>query len=59
MNPSPADRADGIKAWRVVKRIVNLTYTAAASRDRAGCDELLMTTLPPAVVPANSQIKKI
>ncbi|MCF6746554.1 DNA adenine methylase [Blastococcus sp. KM273128] len=59
MNPSDGARAEGIKQWRISKRIVRLTYTAAARSSRDGADELLLTTLPPSAVPTNDLIRAI
>lgn len=59
MNPTSTDRADGVKSWRISKRVVRLTYTAAARSSRNGADELLLTTLPPATVPTNDSIRPL
>lgn len=57
MHPSEEDRADGVKTWRISKRVVSLTYTAAVRSPRNGANELLLTTLPPAIVPTNDKIR--
>lgn len=57
MAPGDADRADGVKGWRITKRVVRLTYTAAARSDRGGADELLLTTLPPSTVPVGETLR--
>jgi DNA adenine methylase len=59
MNPAEDARVDGVKRWQISKRIVRLTYTAAARSSRDGADELLLTTLPPSTVPANNLIRAI
>jgi DNA adenine methylase len=59
MNPADDARAEGVKQWRISKRIVRLTYTAAARSSRAAADELLLTTLPPSTVPTNDLIRAI
>lgn len=50
MNPSAEDRRDGVKTWRIAKRLVALSYSAAARGDRSKTEELLLSTLPPAAV---------
>lgn len=59
MNPAPSDRLDGVKAWRINKRAVTLTYTAAAGRGRTGSQELLLTTLPPGTVPDDEVLRSV
>ncbi len=59
MNPANEARAEGVKHWRISKRIVRLTYTAAARSSRAAADELLLTTLPPSTVPTNDVIRAV
>jgi len=59
MNPAASDRADGVKSWRISKRVVRLTYTAAARSSRNGANELFLTTLPSAIVPANDSIRSL
>lgn len=59
MNPSSDDRREGVKAWRIVKGLVGLTYTAAAHGDRGNAVELLLSTLPPRCVLDNDSIRTI
>jgi DNA adenine methylase len=59
MNPLPGDRCDGVRTWRIAKRLVKLTYTAAVSSDRGGVDELLLTTLPSGVVADNGVLRSV
>ncbi len=57
MHPTePARRLGGVKAWRISKRIVTLTYSASSRTGRGLARELLLTTLPPATVPINERL---
>jgi DNA adenine methylase len=59
MSPSPEDaRFLGVRAWRISKRVVDLSYSAASSAKYRGVrEELLLTTLPPSRVPANNRFR--
>ncbi|MEV5060420.1 DNA adenine methylase [Streptomyces sp. NPDC053794] len=58
MTPCAEDRrALGLRTWRISKRLVSLRYTASSSGSRTTADELLLTTLPPRSVPANSELR--
>ncbi|MEV1013201.1 DNA adenine methylase [Micromonospora sp. NPDC049801] len=57
MHPSRASRdLNGVKSWRISKRIVTLNYTASSRTGRGPAQELLLTTLPPATVPTNERL---
>ncbi|WP_175441338.1 DNA adenine methylase [Micromonospora humi] len=57
MHPSGLSRElNGVKAWRISKRIVTLNYTASSRTGRGPARELLLTTLPPATVPSNDRL---
>ncbi|MGH3566551.1 MAG: DNA adenine methylase [Pseudonocardia sp.] len=53
MDPSPEDKGDGVRQWRISKRIVELSYSASASRSRWNSPELLLTTLPRSIIPVD------
>lgn len=58
MHPSKSSRdLNGIKAWRISKRIVTLNYSASSRTGRGLAKELLLTTLPPATVPINERLQ--
>ena len=60
MTPSSeTKRSAGVREWRISKRVVSLRYTAAARQGRGAAEELLMTTLPPATVPTNDDIRPV
>lgn len=60
MNPSEVDRDIlGVKQWRISKRVVSLRYTASARQGRGPAEEVLVTTLPPATVPADDDFRPI
>ncbi|GID48484.1 DNA methyltransferase [Actinoplanes capillaceus] len=57
MHPSRLSRdLNGVKAWRISKRIVTLNYSASSRTGRGPAQELLLTTLPPATVPTNKRL---
>lgn len=57
MNPPTSTRAlQGVKSWRISKRVVSLNYTASSRYGRGAAKELLLTTLPPATVPTNERL---
>jgi DNA adenine methylase len=57
MHPSrPSRDLNGVKTWRISKRIVTLNYTASSRTGRGPARELLLTTLPPATVPINERM---
>ena len=49
---------DGVKEWRISKRLVSMRYSATAS-ERTMKDELLLTTLPPSTVPTNHEFRPL
>lgn len=58
MHPSKLSRAlNGVKAWRISKRIVKLNYSVSSRTGRGPAQELLLTTLPPATVPINERLQ--
>lgn len=57
MTPSEADRLDGVRTWRISKRLVSLNYSASAGAGRGRFDELLLTTLPPEGVPSTGRFR--
>lgn len=58
MTPSKLDRAAlGAHRWRISKRLVTTRYTAAGRVGKRSADELLITTLPPATVPLDEQLR--
>ncbi|MFF3717077.1 DNA adenine methylase [Streptomyces prasinus] len=60
MSPSESDRESlGVRRWRITKRLVTTRYTAAGRVGKRSADELLITTLPPATVPADEQLRPL
>lgn len=60
MSPTAESRRlNGVRRWRISKRTVSLNYTAASKTGRGMAQELLMTTLPPATVPATALLSVI
>lgn len=60
MSPSARDRADlGVKRWTISKRLVSTRYSASTHNGRGPADELLLTTLPPATVPSDDDIRAL
>ncbi|MET7777886.1 DNA adenine methylase [Streptomyces mirabilis] len=58
MNPSESDRVNlGVRRWRITKRLVSTRYSAAGRVGKRSADELLITTLPPATVPIDDQLR--
>ncbi|MGR6914335.1 DNA adenine methylase [[Actinomadura] parvosata] len=58
MHPSKLSRdLNGVKAWRISKRIVTLNYSVSSRTGRGPAQELLLTTLPPATVPVNDRLQ--
>ena len=53
-----AKQLDGVKEWRISKRLVSMRYSATASK-RPMKDELLLTTLPPSTVPTNDEFRRL
>ena len=61
MSPS-GDDADrqGARRWRITKRLVDLRYSASATKEHRGTSqELLITTLPPSCVPLNDRFRPL
>ena len=59
MNPS-GDAADprGSHSWHITKRLVDLRYSASATKEHRGKrQELLITTLPPSCVPLDDRFR--
>lgn len=59
MTPDAASRQDGVRQWRISKRLVKLNYTASARKGRGAADELLITTLPPSSIPTDEQFRSL
>lgn len=60
MTPSASDRALlGVSQWTISKRLVTTRYTAAGRVGKRSADELLFTTLPPATVPIDDQLREL
>lgn len=58
MTPSDTDRALlGIRRWAISKRLVTTRYTASGRVGKRSAEELLITTLPPATVPVDDQLR--
>ena len=58
MTPSEFDRAVlGVKRWTISKRLVTTRYTASGRVGKRSAEELLITTLPPATVPIDDQLR--
>jgi DNA adenine methylase len=59
MSPS-GDDADqqGVRSWHITKRLVDLRYSASATKEHRGKrQELLITTLPPSCIPLDEQFR--
>ncbi|MEV0621729.1 DNA adenine methylase [Nonomuraea sp. NPDC050404] len=60
MTPSKADRELlNIRSWRISKRLVTTRYSAAGRTGKRSAEELLITTLPPATVPIDDQLRLV
>ena len=58
MNPDQESRElNGVKSWRISKRVVTLNYTASSRNGRGLSKELLITTLPWTTVPTNERLE--
>lgn len=58
MTPSEeSKRLDGVKEWRISKRLVSMRYSAATSRSTK--DEFILTTLPPSSVPEDDEFRPV
>jgi site-specific DNA-adenine methylase len=58
MTPSDLDRdVLGVRRWHISKRLVTTRYTAAGRVGKRSASELLITTLPPATVPVDDQLR--
>ncbi|WP_395109533.1 DNA adenine methylase [Actinomadura sp. SCN-SB] len=58
MTPSKLDRDTlGVRRWRISKRLVATRYSAAGRVGKRAANELLITTLPPATVPLDEQLR--
>lgn len=53
-----AKQLDGVKEWRISKRLVSMRYSATASK-RPTKDELLLTTLPASTVPTDNEFRPL
>lgn len=59
MSPSAeaADR-DGVRHWHITRRLVDLRYSASATKEHRGKrQELLITTLPPSCIPLDEKFR--
>jgi DNA adenine methylase len=60
MTPSSDDRLElGVRQWRISRRVVDLNYTVSGGGYLQRSAELLITTLPPSVVPHNESIRVV
>ncbi|MGV0874954.1 DNA adenine methylase [Mycolicibacterium sp. XJ879] len=60
MTPSASDRALlGVSQWAISKRLVTTRYSAAGRVGKRSANELLLTTLPPATVPIDHQLRAL
>ncbi|WP_409058890.1 DNA adenine methylase [Streptomyces sp. SYP-A7185] len=58
MTPSEVERETlGVRQWRITKRLVATRYSAAGRSGKRSAEELLITTLPPATVPLDEQLR--
>ncbi|QIS02588.1 hypothetical protein F5X71_09885 [Nocardia brasiliensis] len=58
MTPSRSDRELlGVRCWRISKRLVSTRYSAAGRVGKRSAEELLITTLPPATVPVDDELR--
>ncbi|MFF0495671.1 DNA adenine methylase [Nocardia aobensis] len=58
MTPSRSDRELlGVRCWRISKRLVSTRYSAAGRVGKRSAEELLITTLPPATVPIDDELR--
>lgn len=58
MTPSEVDRETlGVRQWRISKRLVATRYSAGGRSGKRSAEELLITTLPPATVPLDEQLR--
>jgi len=49
---------DGVRRWHITRRLVDLRYSASATKEHRGKrQELLITTLPPSCVPLNEKFR--
>lgn len=61
MRPSGDDTDRlGARHWHITKRLVDLRYSASATKEHRGkSQELLITTLPPSCVPADDRFRPL
>lgn len=60
MTPSNEDRQLlGVRSWTLTKRLVAIRYTASGKTGKRDANELLITTLPPATVPKDEQLREL
>lgn len=60
MTPSIEDRKIlGVRSWTLTKRLVTTRYTASGKTGKRDANELLITTLPPATVPIDEQLREL
>jgi DNA adenine methylase len=59
MSPLGGDaNHQGLRRWHITKRLVDLRYSASATKEHRGKrQELLITTLPPSCVPMNARFR--
>lgn len=58
MTPSDVERETlGVRRWRISKRLVATRYSAGGRSGKRSAEELLITTLPPATVPVDDQLR--
>lgn len=58
MTPSADDRQDGVRRWRLTKRVVAASYSIS-QKGRSSTEELLITTLPPSTVPVTGTLRAV
>ncbi len=60
MNPTEdARKTLGVKCWPITKRLVSTRYTASGKTGKRNAEELLITTLPAATVPADDLLRRL
>lgn len=60
MTPTQEDRQMlGVRSWTLTKRLVAMRYTASGKNGKRDANELLITTLPPATVPKDEQLREL
>jgi DNA adenine methylase len=50
---------EGVKAWAISKRLIEMNYSASSGTGRGRRKELLVTTLPPSAVPTTAPFEAV